>query len=240
MLCSEGVAVNQGLDKIQAVTLKCRSWGCELCQPDRKRQLIAQAKDGAPTTFITLTASPQSGATPAERARALAKAWPKVVKAALRKYGYKSIPYICVFEATKKGEPHLHILCRVKWISQQWLSSKMKELTGSPIVWIIQVKSIRQACNYIAKYIGKEPHRFATCKRYWSTRSWRKTKWEPEDSDEGWYDGWEIRDASLEFHKTMWEAYGWVTEASRGRVVARAPPKLRGYPSRSQEPASAL
>ncbi len=239
MLCSEGSAVNQGLDKIQAVTLKCRSWGCEICQPDRKKQLIAQAKDGQPSTFITLTASPQSGATPAARARALAKAWPKVVKAACKKYGYKEIPYICIFEATKKGEPHLHILARVKWISQKWLSAKMKELTSSPIVDIRTVKNIKQACNYVAKYIGKEPHRFETCKRYWCTRSWRKTKWEPEDAADGWYDGWEIRDVNLVFLQTMWEAYGWTTETSRGRCVARAPPRLRGYPARSTEPASA-
>lgn len=237
MLCSEGVAVNVGLDKIQAVTLKCRSWGCELCQPDRKRQLIAQAKGGAPTTFITLTASKASGQDPAARARALAKAWPKVVKAACKKYGYASIPYICIFEATKKGEPHLHILARVKWISQKWLSDKMDELTESPIVDIRQVKSVAQACNYVAKYIGKQPHRFATCKRYWCTRSWRLTNWSPDDKSDGWYDGWEIRDCNLEFHRTMWEAYGWTTEQTRNRVVARAPPKLVGYPTRSTEPA---
>lgn len=240
MLCSEGVAVNQGPGKIQAVTLKCRSWGCELCQPDRKKQLIAQAQGGKATLFITLTASPASGKDPASRARALAKAWPKVVKAAKKKWGYSEIPYLCVFEATKKGEPHLHILVRCKWISQKWLSNIMRDLTKSPIVDVRAVKNQKLIARYLAKYVGKEPHRFATCKRYWSTRSWRLVKWEPEDAGEKWYDGWEIRDASLEFHRTMWEAYGWHTEATRGRVVGREPPSLRGYPSRSTEPASAF
>jgi len=200
--------------------------------------LIAQARDGAPTTFITLTAAASSGETPGARARALAAAWRKVVRAACKKYGYKSIPYICIFEATKKGEPHLHILCRVKWISQKWLSNKMKELTGSPIVDIRTVKNVKQACDYVAKYIGKQPHRFATCKRYWSTRTYRKTTWEPEDKHEDWYDHWEIRSVNLEFLRTMWEAYGWRTESTRNRCVARAPPSLPEYPTRSREPAS--
>ncbi len=240
MLCSEGTAVNHGPGKVQAVTLKCRSWGCELCQPDRKKQLVASATGGKPTLFITLTASPASGDSPASRARALAKAWPKVVKAAKKKYGYSEIPYLCVFEATKKGEPHLHILVRCKWISQKWLSAIMENLTKSPIVDVRAVKNPKLIARYLAKYVGKEPHRFATCKRYWSTRSWRLVKWTHDDADAGWYDGWQIRDVNLDFLKTMWEGMGWTTEASRGRVVATAPPTMRGYPSRSTEPASAF
>lgn len=204
MLCSESIAVNLGPNAARAVTLKCRSWGCPLCQPERQTQLIAQARNGKPTTFITLTSNPETGGTPASRARALAHAWPIIVKRACKRWGYKAIPYFCVFEATKRGEPHLHILARVKWIDQRWLSDQMRSLVNAPIVDIRQVKSGKHVAKYIAKYIGKEPHRFASCKRYWCTRSWRLVKWEPEDPDVEWYDGWQIQPCTLATKENYW------------------------------------
>jgi hypothetical protein len=152
--------------------------------------LIALAKSGKPTTFITLTVNPKTGFGPASRARALAEAWPRVVKRACKKYGYRSIPYLCVFEGTKRGEPHLHILCRVKWIDQRWLSAQMKALIGAPIVDIRQVKNQGQVAHYISKYIGKEPHRFDTCKRYWRTQSWELINYVPDPIEGDWSEGW--------------------------------------------------
>ena len=169
MLCSEASLVNHGFAKIRAVTLRCRSWGCELCQPMRRGQLMKLGRDGAPTTFITLTVSKKSGTDPEARARALVDAWRQVVKRAKKEYGYRSIPYMAVFEATKAGEPHLHILARVKWIDQRWLSRQLDQLIGAPICDIRRVKSAKQAAHYVAKYVGKAPGKFGTCKRYWTT-----------------------------------------------------------------------
>lgn len=151
----------------------CRSWGCEECQPTRKRQLVALAASGQPTSFITLTVNPAHGPTARARARKLVDAWRVVVRRAKKKYGYRSIPYLAVFEATKAGEPHLHILARVKWIDQRWLSAQMRSLIGAPIVDIRRVKGKRMVARYVAKYVGKEPGKFGTCKRYWRTRDYQ-------------------------------------------------------------------
>ena len=43
----------------------------------------------------------------------------------------------------------------------------MRDLIGSPIVWVEAVTHHGKAARYIAKYCGKAPHRFGTCKRYW-------------------------------------------------------------------------
>ena len=218
MLCNEGTLVNPGVKRIRAVSLRCRSWGCPLCQPERQRQLVALAASGKPTVFLTLTSNPRVGSSPASRARALSEAWRVIVRRACRKYGYKSIAYFCVFEATKNGEPHLHILARVKWIDQRWLSNQMRELTGAPIVDIRKVRSVKQAANYISKYIGKAPHRFKTCKRYWRTKSWDQSKFDKEPMEGRWSTVWEIWDYPLSHFVAAWEANGY-SVVHHGRMV---------------------
>ena len=218
MLCGEGTLVNQGAHGVRAVTLHCRSWGCEECQPLRKLQLVALAASGKPEVFITLTSKPRPGCSPASAARSLSAAWPVIVRRARKKYGYKSIPYFCVFEATKRGAPHLHILARVKYIDQRWLSNQMRALTGSPIVDIRKVRSVKQAASYISKYIGKAPHRFETCKRYWCTRSWDLSDYEPEPMEGDWSKAWEVRDRSLAWCIALWELNG-MTIVHHGRMV---------------------
>lgn len=173
MFCREASLVKYDTLVTVATPLYCRSWGCPECQPTRKRQLVALAASGRPTSFITLTVNPASQATARLRARALVDAWRVVVRRAKKKYGYRSIPYLAVFEATKAGEPHLHILARVRWIDQRWLSAQMRKLTGAPIVDIRRVKGKRMIASYVAKYVGKEPGKFGTCKRYWRTKDYQ-------------------------------------------------------------------
>jgi hypothetical protein len=222
VLCSEATIVNQGVDAARAVSLRCRAWGCPLCQPDRQRQLVALAKSGRPTTFITLTTNPAVGSSPASRAKTLAGAWRQVVKRACKKYRYKKIAYLCVFEATKKGEPHLHILARVKWIDQRWLSAQMRELIGAPIVDIRMVKSAGEIASYISKYIGKEPHRFKTCKRYWCTRSWDLSDFKREPDTGYWSNVWEVRKVSIHWLRECWEGMGWEVVQEGGFLFGRA------------------
>jgi len=159
-----------------AMPLCCRSWTCDYCRPKRKKQVVAQATSGHPEVFITLTVKPDEGSEPKDRARRLSRAWRVIVARARRHYGYKHIPYFAVFEATELGEPHLHILARVKWIDQRWLSRQLEDITGAPIVDIRKVRSAKKAARYIGKYVGKAPGKFGTLKRYWATRSWSETK----------------------------------------------------------------
>ncbi len=203
------------------MTLRCKSWGCDLCQPRRKAQLIALAKSGKPDNFITLTVNPETNLDPARRARALARAWPIVVKRAKKKYGYKSIPYLCVFEATKAGEPHLHILCRVRWIDQAWLSDQMRELINAPIVWIKRIRSTDQMAHYVSKYVGKEPGHFPSCKRYWRTQDYELTKYEAPTIEGDWTENWTYYAWSLDVMQAYYEFLGYRFEAIGGMAVGR-------------------
>lgn len=180
MFCAEWSLVKHEGTKRTITPLYCNAWSCEVCQPRRRARLYRQAADGLPDTFITLTSNPVMGDSPAERAQALAEAWRVVVRRAKAEYHYPTIPYLCVFEATKSGEPHLHILLRCKWIDQRWLSDQMKLLTNAPIVDVRRITSQRQAAAYVAKYVGKDPHHFDGTKRYWCTRDYLP-QIEPED-----------------------------------------------------------
>lgn len=173
MLCTEWSLVKHNLGLLEVTPLYCKRWSCMLCQPKRKSRLIREVKAGNPNTFITLTVSPKEDETPAERCSALSKAWRTVVARAKRKYKIKKLPYFVVVEATKAGEPHLHILARLKWIDQRWLSDQMRALTGAPIVDIRRIRHRNVAAAYVAKYIGKAPGKFGTSKRYWQSKGYR-------------------------------------------------------------------
>ena len=168
----------------RAITLWCRSWQCADCAPFRVADLKRQATDGQPSTFITLTVNPRLGQTPTERAQELSDAWKIVVKRARRKFTKAPLEYLAVFEETKKGEPHLHILARAPFIPQRWLSAAMDELIAAPVVDIRAVGRIKNAARYVAKYVGKGPKAFASLKRYWSSRGYSLSeKPEPKNRD---------------------------------------------------------
>lgn len=131
------------------------------------------------------------------------------MKRAKKQYGYKNIPYLCVFEATKKGEPHLHILARVAWISQKWLSKQMQDINGAPVCDIRKVRSEGHVARYLAKYIGKEPHRFGTCKRYWYTKGWDLDPYEPIPWAGEWSKFWTIEPETIDELRVKWRREGW-------------------------------
>lgn len=176
----------------KAITLWCRSWQCADCAPFRVAALKRDAMDGKPTTFITLTVNPRMGQSPTERAQELSDAWKIVVKRARRKWTKAPLEYLAVFEETKKGEPHLHILARAPFIPQKWLSATMDELISAPIVDIRAVGHVKNAARYVAKYVGKGPKAFAALKRYWSSRNYSLSERpRPEKSDHP-NGGWQV------------------------------------------------
>lgn len=168
-ICTQWSLVKHGQHVSAAKMLYCRSWNCETCQPKRKRQLLARAAAGRPTKFITLTASRAAGANPRDRLRVLAHSWRTVVKRLHRMFPLAAIEYLAVVEATKAGEPHLHILYRGPYIPQRRLSAWFAELASSPIVDIRAIKHQREVVRYVGKYITKKPAQFGTAKRYWSS-----------------------------------------------------------------------
>lgn len=172
MLCSEWSLVKKQPHLITVIPLRCRCWHCEECRPLRTYQLVQEAKQGEPNLFITLTSRRRASLTADQAARLLAHAWRKVRAAYLREHGKSSLPFLAVFERTKKGWPHIHIVARCRWLDQKWLSRQMNELIGSPVVDVRRVHGKSKIEAYIAKYIGKNPERFKFCKRYWRSRDY--------------------------------------------------------------------
>lgn len=173
MLCEEWTLAKREGQYVTYYPLRCRSWHCELCAPRRKSQLIDEALAGKPDLFITLTVNPDRFDTPDARAQALVKAWRTVRRRWKKANNNDNIPCFCVLEATKRGEPHLHIAARCRWLDQKWLSTQMHELIGAPIVDVRRIRRRDKAAAYLCKYIGKAPQRFAGTKRYWKTRDYK-------------------------------------------------------------------
>lgn len=174
---------------------------------------MAKAASGAPERFLTLTANPAVGSDPDERLLMLARAWRIVVQRLRRRFPGQAVQYLAVVEATKRGEPHLHILLRSPWIPQSFLSACMAEIMDSPIVDIRQVRNQREVIRYVAKYITKAPHHFGTCKRYWSSQGWELGADTREGRKELLPGTWQV------LQKCMFEVLNdWYHEGYAGRL----------------------
>lgn len=185
-ICREWSLVKQAPQERRSKPLYCRSWNCSTCRPKRKSQLLALAASGEPDRFLTLTVNPRIGADPEARLKLLSHAWKVLVKRLRRIHGPGAIEYLAVVEATKRGEPHLHILLRSPYIPWRLISAAMQELIAAPIVDIRKIKDGRQVVSYVAKYVTKAPEQFGHAKRYWHSKGYeldRKTEkfepWEP-------------------------------------------------------------
>lgn len=167
MYCGSKTIAIQHDNKARAFPLRCRAWTCPECAPRRRRQLIADAMDGAPNRFITLTVNPHWFDSPAERGARLAAAWRAYVKFWRKKRPSGTMQYLVVLELTKRGEPHLHIMIRGGRVPQAELSKFMNEAIGAPIVDVRMIREQSQVAQYVAKYISKRPIRLGNLKRYW-------------------------------------------------------------------------
>ena len=205
MLCAQFALRKRDVDPEEYLPLPCRSWRCQYCAPQRRRQLMAQAASGNPNKLLTLTVNVAVGESPAHRRDLLHDAWKRLVKQILRQFALpperrwhlergaragarqaailhltrktaqaeiRQLPYFAFLERTRRGEPHLHILLRCPFIPQDWLSERMANLMGSPVVWIEAIKGTAHAVAYVTKYVTKEPAQWGNKKRYWCSRNW--------------------------------------------------------------------
>jgi len=170
MCTKSGVIVKLDGQDVVAFPIKCNAWTCPDCSIERRRRLIKEAKDGNPNRFITLTVNPHWFGSPDERAARLSKAWRLVVAAFRHRWPNREAEYMAVFEATKLGEPHLHIVWRGAFMPQKWLSRQMRERMGAPVVDIRRIKKAADVAEYVTKYFSKRAIRFGNCKRYWRSK----------------------------------------------------------------------
>lgn len=180
MLCTELSKIASDGKSLSIEPLYCKRWTCDTCNPRNHRALRAKCFDGQPNTFLTLTANPAWGHSPAHRAQRLVQAWRYIRQRWERHHDGQKIAFIAVFERTRLGEPHLHILFRGPFIPQRWIAARMRELARAPVCDIRKVRSARQLAFYLSKYLSKGTHAFAKCKRFWRSHDYRMSPRERE------------------------------------------------------------
>lgn len=227
MYCGEQTVVKYAGAERLAVSLRCRAWTCPDCAPIRQAGLTAQAVGGHPNKFLTLTSKRREGVTPVQAAAQLAKAWRLLRLRLMRRYDLKTLPFLAVFQATKLGWPHLHILLRGPWLDQTYISATMRELTDSPIVDIRAVDNEGRVAIYVSRYVTRETERFGTCKRYWQSRDYDERPEDEADKDHVMKggSGWEVAFHDIHWIVAMWTELEWpVRWLDTRRAVCTIPP----------------
>lgn len=185
MLCTDWTIVKRDRKAIRVKPLFCNSWSCEVCAPRRAAKVSNQLRSGRPTKFLTLTVNPAVGTDPVDRAKRLAEAFRKWIRLLRKDFPDNRVEYYCIFERTKEGEPHLHILGDWPWIDQRDISAFFDLHLEAPVVWIEGIKTVRGASKYVSKYLTKDCTKFGNLKRYFSSRGYMEP-YEREPEPEPW------------------------------------------------------
>ena len=153
----------------------CRRWQCPDCGKYQRRRLKKRLVAGQPTTFLTLTVNPRIHPDPDEAFKQASLAINRLMKVLRRRWPMNEIQYALVWEKTKKGYPHAHLLLRAPYIPQAFLSRTWERLSGAKIVDIQRVRHENQAAAYVSKYLAKDPAVPAGFRRYRLSRSYSAT-----------------------------------------------------------------
>jgi len=225
-----GTVVGQNGKDVKVSKLSCKSWSCPDCAPKRRGRLVAEAKEGKPNRFLTLTVNPNWFDSPDERAHRLVIAWRRFAQWFKRKHPTAEFQYLAVFEATKLGEPHLHICFRGAWIYQRTLSKKMNEYIGAPIVDVRRVKSKSAVAEYVTKYISKRNIKFGTLKRYWRSQKYlaESNTARKKRLNAGWR--WFIIDCPLSRYVTWLEKNSYDLAVAESGAIVFTLGDLQTYP----------
>lgn len=209
-MCGNECIVKHSVGFREIFRLRCKSWNCAYCAPRRRKRLIAGAINGKPNTFITLTLPADRRLDPAQAVKDLSRAWRLIRKRDARRRNGKPVPFLAVVELTKVGTPHLHIICRAKWIDQKWLSNCMAEIADAPIVHIARIDNMGRVAMYCGKYISKDTAKVGTNKRYWQSQDYAlEDLYEKPPLQEGEFWGNPIMMGIKRFVAIM-EDRGWV------------------------------
>jgi hypothetical protein len=153
--CMQSSIVGQTPDRTQVVIipLPCKSWDCDYCGPRKRAAWIAKLERGAPQRELTLTCPVARFPDAVQAAKAMKHAWSKLVPRIRKLFG--SFEYALVWELTKRGVPHCHILTRGKYIPQKWISRQWDLLGIGPVVYIRSLKGNTRAAAHSCKYLAK-------------------------------------------------------------------------------------
>ena len=223
MLCDELTLVNANDFRGTLISLPCRRWTCSHCQQTNRKKVIRAAAAGAPNVFLTLTCDPKNYSDPDEAARDMKRGLVALRRRIERRYGVKNVPFVVVFERTKKGWPHMHALLRAPYLPQRELSEMWAQITGAFVVDIRFIKKKSQVLFYVTKYLGKDLAAFKGCKRWWRSHNYGKPE-KREYVRPAWADEtWVVREPLAKVRANL-AAWGWrIQKDGDGGLMAFRP-----------------
>lgn len=171
LYCGTWTRIGQAENHTVLLPIRCRSWACPTCGPANRRRLLRRLRSSNVSTLITLTANPSSSSCPDEAFSLLSQAIPHLVKRIKRQFPSAPFEYVLIWERTKQGWPHAHILARSCYLPQRWVSRQWAELVGARIVDIRTVRSVGGAVHYVSKYLSKDPYAPYGMKRWRTSRA---------------------------------------------------------------------
>lgn len=142
--------------------MRCRRWKCPRCGPAMRNRLVHLVEQSPPDRMLTLTIDPSLYSSPFHGARRMSWAFSRLVALMRRFSKPEPVEYLAVWERTKAGWPHLHVLLRGPFIPQRLVSRWWGSLTGSPVVYFTYLGGARAGGRYVAKYLTKDPDPFAS------------------------------------------------------------------------------
>jgi len=210
-----------------AVPIRCRSWDCLDCAKTNKRRLLRRLRYAKPNLFATLTTSERTAKTPEEAFARANAALPILFKRWQRRFPSVRLDYFLVWERTKRGWPHAHILLVARRVAKRWLSRQWLELTGCYIVDLQPVGSIEHAAKYLAKYLTKDPQVPAGHRRWRRSAHFFQTALEPPIFKLPVKGTWKIQPGSARSQALLWfNEQLAVFQKDGGFWEARAAPEI--------------
>lgn len=107
--------------------------------------------------MLTLTCDTKRYDSPEHAARRMSWALPKLIADMRRWAGDAPVEYLAVWERTRAGWPHLHVLLLAPYIPQRLVSQWWQRLTLSPVVFFTALGGSRSGARYVTKYLTKDP-----------------------------------------------------------------------------------
>jgi len=125
-----------------------------------RRRLIHLVSELPPHRMLTLTVDTKRYDSPEQAASRMAWAFGKLIAKLRRRFPDEPTEYLAVWERTRQGWPHLHVLLRGPYQPQRVVSALWSSLTGSPVVWFTKLDGTSAGARYVAKYLTKDPDPF--------------------------------------------------------------------------------
>lgn len=135
--------------------------------------------------------------------------------------------YFLVWERTKAGWPHAHILLAAGGVAKRWLSANWRELTGSYIIDLQPISSPEHAAHYLTKYLTKDPQVPAGFRRWRRSKGFFQTHLEPPIFKLPTKAKWQRQPNSTRLQALLWFNDGYaLVQKPDGVVEARAAPDI--------------